>query len=153
MHPSTPNAQVSRVGLLVWYGGAATIRGGQAGGGSHSAGCAVHPSTPVQPSSITTSSQRLSQPIQEVRAYSAPVKSRSNSKSRIKTRMAGLLDSNRHYLFQLRTETPAARTSSSAFYLPLQLHVEKSSPPPLPRFQRTCTRTPCIYRYRYRYRH
>ena len=81
VHTSIPNAQVSRAGLLVWYGGAAAIRGGQAGGGSHSAGCAVHPtSTPVQPTSITTSSQRLSQPIQEVRAYSAPVKSRSNSK-------------------------------------------------------------------------
>ena len=154
VHTSIPNAQVSRAGLLVWYGGAAAIRGGQAGGGSHSAGCAVHPtSTPVQPTSITTSSYRFSHPIKEVRACPAPVKSRSNSKSRIKTRMAGLLDSNRHYLFQLRTETPAARTSSSAFYLPLQLHVEKSSPPPLPRFQRTCTRTLCIYRYHYRYRH
>ena len=85
--------------LLVWYGGAAAIRGGHAGDGSHIAGCAVHPSTPVQPTSITTSSQRLSQPIQEVGAYSAPVKSRSNSKSRIETRMAGLLDSNKHYLF------------------------------------------------------
>jgi hypothetical protein len=45
--------------LMVWYGGAAAIRGGQAGGGSHSAGCAVHPTTtPVHPTSITTSSQQ-----------------------------------------------------------------------------------------------
>ena len=65
--------------LLVWYGGAAAIRGGQAGGGSHSAGCAVHPtSTPVQPTSITTSSHPGSCPIQAVRACSASVKSRCN---------------------------------------------------------------------------
>ena len=81
MHTSIPNAQVSRAGLLVWYGGAAAIRGGQAGGGSHSAGCAVHPtSTPVQPTSITTSSHPGSCPIQAVGACSAPVKSRCNSK-------------------------------------------------------------------------
>ena len=91
---------------VVWYGGAAAIRGGQAGGGSHSAGCAVHPtSTPVQPTSITTSSQQGPCPIQEVRACSAPVKSRCNSKTKSNyDTNGGLLDSNRHYLFQLRTE-------------------------------------------------
>ena len=49
VHTSIPNAQVSRARLLVWYGGAAAIRGGQAGGGSHSTGCAVPPYQHTRP--------------------------------------------------------------------------------------------------------
>ena len=137
MHTSIPNAQVSRAGLLVWYGGAAAIRGGQAGGGGHSVGCAVHPTgTPVQPTSSTTSAQ-----------LSLQFSSRTYNRQLIMTSS---------YLFRLRTDNISSQDQDSQFSLLPTTSVargEKSSPPPLPRFQRTCIRTLGIYRYHYRYRH
>ena len=98
VHTSIPNAQVSRAGLLVWYGGAAAIRGGQACGGSHSAGCAVHPTgTPVQPTSSTTSAQ-----------LSLRFSSRTYNRQLIMTSS---------YLFRLRTDNIRSQDQDSQFSL------------------------------------
>ena len=113
MHTSIPNAQVSRAGLLVWYGGAAAIRGGQAGGGSHSAGCAVHPTgTPVQPTSSTTSAQ-----------LSLQFSSRAYNRQLIMTSS---------YLIRLRTDNISSQDQDSQFSLLPTTSVargEKSSDP------------------------
>ena len=59
------------------------------------------------------------------------------------------------YLFRLRTDIISRLDQDSQLSLLPATSVargKKSSPPPLPRFQRTCTRTLGIYRYHYRYR-
>ena len=56
------------------------------------------------------------------------------------------------YLFRLRTNDISRQDQDSQFSLLPATSVacgEKSSPPPLPRFQRTCARTLGIYRYHY----